>query len=214
MFSSEDYYRKCADAEGTDRILMLIQSMRRDIRRLKNKIEKSYISGGEPLDGSEHGELAALKECFESEKAAYIRDGGRYEMSNAEKKAQNFNDRLINIASLDFEICSEGYAIYKRTVVFEGEDVWFDCYYDSNSGYNEPVRIKYDGCSRIDFINALETVSIGEWKLFYSDRYATEGTSWNLDIAYSDGTGNFKSSGVNAWPYNFYALEQLLGVPV
>lgn len=39
-----------------------------------------------------------------------------------------------------------------------------------------------------------------------------DGTQWELTIEFSDGHKPFKTGGSNAYPYNFAALQELLGV--
>ena len=45
---------------------------------------------------------------------------------------------------------------------------------------------------------------------YYLDIY--NGTQWELTIEFSDGHKPFKTGGSNAYPYNFNAIQELLGI--
>ena len=62
----------------------------------------------------------------------------------------------------------------------------------------------------------MSDLNLGEWQRNYDLKkygvYVLDGTQWELSIEYKNGRKPFKSSGDNAYPYNFNRLLELLGL--
>lgn len=76
---------------------------------------------------------------------------------------------------------------------------------------NLPAVLDYP-CDKEEFLDGIRNLHIGEWRTSYMNPDVLDGTQWDLTIEFSDGHKPFKTGGSNAFPYNFDALEELLGV--
>lgn len=68
--------------------------------------------------------------------------------------------------------------------------------------------------SKEDFIKTIKRLHMGEWRKEYLDRdYGStvmDGSSWNIEIHYSNNQRQFECGGINAYPYNFYEFNRLI----
>ena len=65
-------------------------------------------------------------------------------------------------------------------------------------------------------MSELRLLHIGEWRHTYSlarfGETVLDGTQWELEIHYSDGSKSFKCYGSNSYPYNFIEFCELLNL--
>ena len=65
-------------------------------------------------------------------------------------------------------------------------------------------------------MDELSRLHIGEWRSSYNpERFGyvvLDGTQWELEIHYNNGSKPFKSHGSNSFPYNFNEFRELLGI--
>ena len=83
----------------------------------------------------------------------------------------------------------------------------------------DPDKITEDSFSlynKEDFLSELRLLHIGEWRHTYSlarfGETVLDGTQWELEIHYSDGSKSFKCYGSNSYPYNFIEFCELLNL--
>ncbi|MCD8295787.1 MAG: hypothetical protein LUE27_11205, partial [Clostridia bacterium] len=63
-----------------------------------------------------------------------------------------------------------------------------------------------------EFYSGLAELHIGEWKEIYRDSSLCDESGFSLRIEYSNDKRSVEYGGINAYPYNFDALERLLGL--
>ena len=68
--------------------------------------------------------------------------------------------------------------------------------------------------SKRAFLNFIIRLHMGEWRENYLDRdYGQEicdGTSWDVEVHYSNDLKSIEIDGVNAFPYNFSELDRVI----
>lgn len=146
----------------------------------------------------------------------YIRDtykqiekiGGTIERVDEEAFAIQFQGNLSNIHQIDYQISgySEGNEEYHLT--FEDDQVVVT---KSNSHEESSVEVEID---KEPFLKEFADLHIGEWRDTYADSdYGEEvmdGTTWSLNVHFSDEMKITEFVGSNAFPYNFGILDQLI----
>ena len=70
--------------------------------------------------------------------------------------------------------------------------------------------------SKEEFLDGIRALHIGEWRSNYNPRRfgyeVLDGTQWELNITFSDGSKRLTVYGSNAYPYNFSKLLELFGI--
>lgn len=134
----------------------------------------------------------------------YIRDtyikiksiGGEIKRSDEEEFAIQFHENISNIHRIDYQI--GGY--------FEGNEEYYLAFDDSST--------TNDGMDRETFLKEFSELHIGEWRESYADsdygEQVMDGTSWSLNIHFYGDIKPAEFSGINAFPYNFGMLDQII----
>lgn len=168
------------------------------------------------IEPSEDVQIWCNRLYLERAKEALIEMGGKYTPSQAESKAQHFQDNIDQITTVKFEIggfCS-GYTLY--TITFDEEHLHYDA---EHSIFPKPTNLPDTTdypMPKYEFLDELRELYIGEWRHNYNtERFGymvCDGTQWSLEIEYSNGAKTVKYYGDNAYPYNFNKFLDLLGL--
>ena len=214
MISPEGYYEEYLKGKTATQIMIAIRGLKNEIGHLKNVMEHPDY---EPvLRPSESTQLWCLRLYLEKAKEALIEAGGAYIPSQAELKAKSFDDNISAITKLIFTVGGFFCGFEIRTINVNAEDVNLTI---SNSFNREEVASVSEeiwSMTKEEFFDSLRDLHIGEWRKHYDTRrfgYDTlDGTHWELQIEFSNGSKPLVFSGSNAYPYNFDAFRDLLGL--
>jgi len=216
MISPESYYEMNLKGKSIEQITSAIRGLKNEIGHLKNIMEHPDY-GSEPIMcPSEETRLWCTREYLERAKLALLEAGGTYKPSQADLKAAAFDDNLSAISRIVF--CIGGYfgGYETRTVSFDGEDLQITVQHSLAIDPDEPQDEFILPVNKTEFLDELSSLHIGEWRGSYNpERFGymvLDGTQWELEIHYNNGTKPFKSHGSNSFPYNFNAFQELLGI--
>ena len=212
MISPESYYEFHLKGKSSNEILTAIRGLKRDISRLKKEIEGARFDDNiVVVCPSPTVQLSCAREYLERAIQAYEDSGRKYEFSKAEQKVKRFEDNIENICSIEFSIGGffEGWTTYK--IVMTGTD-----YLATKTDITEDVEIMLsdewgdvpdEKLSKTELLSIISNLHIGEWLSSYDpSRFGVEildGTQWNLEIRYDNGTRPFRFGGSNDYPWNF-----------
>lgn len=204
MISPDTFYDEELKNKNAEEIMTVIRSLKKRIAKLKRTLEDpSYIS---TMDPSEDVQLHWTKKYLEKAIDALGEVGTPYSPTKAELKAQDFDNNIENIKSIEFVIGSFDSYRPKRVYHFINDRVRCEEDYD---GFSFEVE-------KQDFIDKLRDIHIGEWYKEYStERYniiVLDGIQWELSICYDNSHKPITICGDNAYPYNFKDLLWLLGI--
>lgn len=214
MISPESYYEMNLKGKSDKQIISAIRGLKNEIGHLKNVMEHPDY-GSEPIiHPSESTRLWCTREYLERAKEALAEAGGVYKPSQAEIKAQEFDENLPFIKKIVFSIGGYFGGYETRTITFDDE--MKVCITHSLEFDEEPIEPVLFPIQKDEFLDELSRLHIGEWRKTYSpERYGyavLDGTQWELEIHFANDTKPFKCYGSNSYPYNFNEFQELLGI--
>lgn len=216
MISPEAYYEMNLKGKTADQIMSTIRGLKQEIGRLKNTMEHPDY-GSEPImHPSEATRLSCTRDYLNRAKLALAEAGVVYKSSQAELKAQEFENNFPFISKIIFSIGGYFGGHQTRTVCIEGEEL--HCYTQQSPGpYSDEPECEFLlPMEKDEFMDELSRLYIGEWRRSYqTERFGyvvLDGTQWELEIQFSNGAKPFKSYGSNSYPYNFDDFQELLGI--
>lgn len=210
IISTEDYYQKYFKDKNENEILRQIQSIRRNISKLKKIIEEKNIAEAHYFPSIE-AQISCNRLYLKEGIKAFKNLGKVYTPSQLELKSIKFNENIKNISSLCFSIGGffDGYDIYtiditsaeaKFTVSHSFSPLFEDINFDSKSFYINKEK----------FLKKLENFYIGEWKRYYCQPEVCDGTQWDLTIKFTNKIKFLEYGGSNCFPYNFAKFEKFI----
>ena len=193
-------------SKSDNEVLSEIRKYRREISKLKNKLELPIIDEL-TMRPSPEVQIIYIRQYIDEAKRLLSERGIQYKPTKAEQASLEFNARLFEI--MEIHIVREGYFIGKNKYIITcGEKSQAVSYENKFKLYNPDGW--YIEMDRESFISELQNLYIGEWK----SRYyicALDGEQWEITFKYKNDTKRtFKGS--NAYPYNFDNLMNLLKI--
>lgn len=212
MISSEGYYEEYLKGKNEKQIMTAIHGLKQEMGRLKNTMESPDYGSEAIIMPSESTRLWCTRLYLDRAKQALADVGGTYVPSKAEQKAELFDASIPAISRVIFGIGGFFGGYETRTITVDEEHIHFDVEHSLIlKPSNLPDWLDYP-CDKDEFLDGLRELHIGEWRTNYMNPYVLDGTQWELTIELSDGHKPFKTGGSNAYPYNFDALQELLGI--
>ncbi len=214
MIDSETYYENEIKGKNAEEIKKVIASLKRKIRELKYTVEHpNYAPRMLP---SEKTQISCYQEYLQRAKIALEELGEKYEPTESEKRAMDFDSNIQNISKIIFKI--ECFFIGWSEIVVEINDkvvinrkstmISPNASFDAADG-------SYD-VDKEEIIEYLQLLHLGEWRKSYNTKrfgiHVLDGYSWKLRIEYNNGKRPFVSGGDNAFPYNFDRLAGMLEI--
>lgn len=212
MISPECYVMERLYNKGIDGVQKGIRSLKRRINELKRILEN-------PMQDDlslfvDPSPLVELKCCFEYLEAAidYLKEiGGEYLPSKSEQRSINFRSNIEHIKKITFCRCGCFEIRQPVEITFDGETVIRTEYV-----LDEPQVREMEDYDKEGFLQGFDRLMIGTWRRLYSpDRFGVcvfDGEDWDLKIEYDNNLKPQKYGGVNAYPFNFSELCDLLEV--
>ena len=210
MISPETYYEDNLKGKSAGEILREIQSLKREINRLRKIAESNDMLSEKMIEPSPLTRIKVNREYLERAKIAYAEVGGEYKLTKAEMKDQEFNESLKLMKKFEFDYGGFCSGHETRSYTFVGEKVLFDL---RHTFYQTPFDLPdYEPVTKEEFLEGLAELHIGEWKKNYVNPLVLDGTQWSIDIEYEGDRKPVHIYGSNAFPYNFDDLLEFLGV--
>ena len=210
MISPEIFYEMELKGKSADEIESRIRGQKNEIGRLKSLIESQEINQEPfacPLPSTR---LACNRLYLARAKQALFDAGGKYKLSQKEKRIQSFDESIPFIEQICLSYGGHFYGYEYRTITFSEETVILDVgYVLQESEDKKPFVRKFPGMKR-DFLEAFAALHIGEWKATYNNCSVMDGTKRKLTIRFSNGHREVKKEGSNAYPYNFNDFYELM----
>lgn len=212
MISSEGYYEEYLKGKNEKQIMTAIRGLKQEMGRLKNTMESPDYGCEAIVMPSESTRLWCTRLYLDRAKQALADVGGIYVPSKSEQKVELFDTSIPAISKVIFGIGGFFGGYETRTITVDEKHIHFDVEHSLIlKPSNLPDGLDYP-CDKEEFLDGIRELHIGEWRTNYMNPYVLDGTQWELTIEFSDGHRPFKSGGSNAYPYNFDALKELLGV--
>ena len=212
MISPEGYYEEYLKGKNEKQIMTAIRGLKQEMGRLKNTMESPDYGSEAIVMPSERTRLWCTRLYLNRAKQALADVGGTYVPSKAEQKVELYDASIPAINKVIFSIGGFFGGYETRTITVDEEHIHFDV---EHSLILEPSNLP-DGldypCDKEEFLHGLRELHIGEWRTNYMNPDVLDGTQWKLTIEFSDGHKPFKTGGSRAYPYNFNALQELLGI--
>lgn len=210
MISPETYYEENLKGKSAGEILREIQSLKREINRLRKIAESNDMLSEKMIEPSPLTRIKVNREYLERAKIAYAEVGGECKLTKAEMKDQEFNESLRLMKKFEFDYGGFFNGYETRSYTIAGEKVLFDLRHSlSQKPFDLP---DYEPVTKEEFLEGLAELHIGEWKKNYVNPSILDGTQWSIDIEYEGDRKPVHIYGSNAFPYNFDDLLEFLGV--
>ena len=215
MVSPDWYYEEYLKGKTPEQIMTKIRSLKREITRLQDTIDHpDYRYREEVMDPSESVQLSVCRDYLERAKQALVEAGGIYKPTQSELKAAAIEASMSYVTKVVFSKGGFFVGGYKKT--FTVGEKTLHMREEKLLSIEEPV-IKDISEYREEFLEELADLHLERWRRHYDlYRYSMavmDGETWNLEVYFSNGHRPLKISGDNAYPFNFYYLEDVLGLP-
>ena len=211
MIGPEGYYEENLKGKSAKQIMTAIRSLKREISRLKNIIEHPEYQC--MIHPSNETQLWCCRLYLAKAKEALAEQGETYKPTKKEQKALDFEANIPNISKINFHI---GGFFGPNTDVSIDIDQAVHIYINEIESPLTLPSEDYGDYAKEDFFDSLKDLHMGEWNKHYDltkyDMFVLDGTQWDITIEYNNGRKPFKSSGDNAYPYNFNRFLELLGL--
>ncbi len=177
MISPESFVEMGLQGKTREDAVKEVKSLLREINRLKRILEKDPYSEECMIKPGPLVKISVSRKYLTAAREYFKKQGWEYDMSKAEIKDMEFNDRLNDIGYISIE-------------------------YGGFHGGVERRKIEFEDNTRNDLLSEIYDLHMGEWKRNYTDPYVMDGIQWEVEISYNDGEKRL-FSGSNAFPYNF-----------
>lgn len=212
MISPEGYVMEHLYNKGIDGVQKEIRSLKRRINELKRILENPMQN--DPSLFICPSPLVQLKCSYKYLESAidYLKEiGGEYIPSKSEQRVMSFNNNIEHIKKITFCRCGCFEIRQPVEITFDGETVIRTEYV-----LDEPQAREMEDYDKEGFLQDFDRLMIGTWRRLYSpDRFGVcvlDGEDWDLKIEYDNNLKPQKYGGVNAYPFNFSELCDLLEV--
>ena len=216
MISPESYYEMNLKGKPADRIMSTIRGLKQEIGRLKNTMEHPDYGSEPVMRPSEATRLSCTRDYLTRAKLALAEAGVVYKPSQAELKAQEFENNFPFISKIIFSIGGFFGGYESRTVTINGDEICINVEHSLIPTPSNLGEFEIEPLDKEEFMDELSRLYIGEWRRSYHpERFGysyCDGTQWELEIQFSNGAKPFKCYGDNSYPYNFDKFQELLGI--
>lgn len=210
MISPEGFYEEELKGKSADEIQSKIRGLKNEIGRLKSVIE-SQETNLEPFSCPlPSTRLACNRLYLARAKQALFDAGGKYKLSQQEKRIQYFDESIPFIEQIYLLYGGHFYGHENRTITFSEETVFLNVDYVLQASQDKKPFIREFPGIKMDFLEAFASLHIGEWRAKYCNYHVLDGDAWNLAIRFSNGHREVKKIGLNAYPYNFNDFYELM----
>ena len=215
LISPEWYYEENLKGQTPEQIMSKIRGLKREINRLQKEIDRpEYPYRTEVIDPSEDVQLSMCREYLDKAKLALVEAGGVYIPTKAEQRAAAIEASMPYISKIVFTKGGLFTGHYAKTFVFGDNTLHMS---ESFSYAEVPVILDISD-HREELIEELMSLHLERWRRHYDlYRYGMavmDGESWELKLFFSNGHRPLRITGDNAYPFDFYHLEDVLGLPV
>lgn len=217
--NNEQYesYRKILSEKDDNELQKIIEDLREKVSQHRNLLEHPNFYPDDVKNSDEYRVLTKFTDFLEIAKEEYTSRGKNLIPTEDESQTNDFNSRLDNIYRLIFRTGGHflGFSEYVAEVVNNQVKIYFSDpkYIIENQQEEEICKGKFDRESLITYLRGMD---LGNWLDEYDSSkfglYIMDGLQWSLDIHFNDGSEPFKSSGSNAYPYNFFKLKELFDI--
>ena len=217
MICPETFYEMRLKGKTPEQIMTVIRNLKREITRLKNIMEHpDYKYREENVHPGEDVQLSMNREYLQRAKQALLDAGGEYIPTESEKKAIDFNNNIPHIRKVVFSIGGFFGGFETRTYTIDGNKIHTDIEHSLISKPSNICDTQLPELDKESFFEELKELHIGEWRRNYDPlRFGLvvmDGTSWHLEIYFSNGRRAVKIYGHNTYPYNFDRLLELFEI--
>ncbi len=216
MISPETYYEMNLKGKTAEQIMSAIRGLKKEIGHLKNVMEHPDYGSEAIMCPSESTRLWCTREYLERARIALAEAGGTYTPSQSELKARVFENNLSAISKIVFSIGGYFDGYETRTLYLDCGDLQVNMQHSLSIKPDEVTADYILPVDKGEFLDEMKRLHIGEWRCSYNpERFGYEildGTQWELEIYFSNGSTPFRSHGSNSYPYNFNEFQELLGI--
>ena len=216
MISPESYYEMNLKGKPADRIMSTVLGLKQEIGRLKNTMEHPDYGIKPVMCPSEATRLSCTRDYLTRAKLALAEAGVVYKPSQAELKAQEFENNFPFISKIIFSIGGFFGGYESRTVTINGDEICINVEHSLIPTPSNLGEFEIEPLDKEEFMDELSRLYIGEWRRSYHpERFGysyCDGTQWELEIQFSNGVKPFRCYGDNSYPYNFDKFQELLGI--
>ena len=214
MISPETFYDDHLKGKSEREILAVIRGLKQKIGRLKKIME--HPDDQCMMHPAYDVQISCNRMYLERAKQALVEVGGTYTPSQAELRAEKFNATLPYIFKVEFSITSFFAGFEDKTYLIDGDKVTTTVSRASYTMPTEPLEYEDEEMDKDTLIEGLADLHIGEWRREYDpkrfDIALCDGTSWYLNIYFTNGIRPVKIDGCNDYPYNFARLLELFNI--
>lgn len=208
--NSDVYDEAHFKGKTADELREEIQHLKDEMERLKDILEHPNYHADKPIP-DEYIQIQQIRDALNKATAALTETGAPLKQTLREVRGEVFQKNIPYIARIVYAKNSMLGKSEHITVTVEDEQVFIT---RKNADMPEPVQ---DAPIPTDiFLEKLSVLHIGEWQPEYSPArfgfLTCDGAAWDLTFYFSSGCRPFSIRALNAEPYNFFLLKELLGI--
>lgn len=207
---AEEYKEEVANY-GPEQLVSEIRKWKRFVNQVRYELE---FPGVDPRKREAWGCLISLATIqIDVAKAVLAETGHSVPMTQAEKKASQFDEDLRHISEITLSLSDPYNGSLTTKVAFDGNAARCE-EYGLSCGDAPPPRGEFaTKMTKRRMVRRLRDLRICEWQRTYDPAVfgleIDEGTQWSLEIKFSNGRRTWKSSGLGIFPYGYEGVLEL-----
>ena len=211
MICPKTFFELELKGKSPEEIKTVIRSLKRRINHFKTVLEHPDYT--HTICPSEDVQLSCNREYLEEAIVALEACGEAYKPTVNEQKAIDFNNNISNISKIKFHIGGFFGPNTDVSITVDDKAHVYICEMSDPVSIMKEREYEFD---KEEFFEYFPNLHMGEWRKHYDlQKYGLcvcDGTQWEVSIEYNNGRKPFKSSGDNAYPYNFKMFLEIIGV--
>lgn len=218
MLTLKEHQERYLTNKSESQLTMHILAVKKEMNHLKRAIEGERLGDFRASHSGELAQIQKLRLYLRDTSVALEQIGGTFRHSEADKRAMAFQQNIPFIQRIDYSIGGYlGGFDHCRALVEENQVfINFKPPLSDTSirAYTKIPADSYDyKMDKRTFLKTIESLHMGEWRGDYlaSDYGFTiiDGSSWMIEVYYSNDSEKVEFSGHNAYPYNFDVFHKL-----
>lgn len=213
MISPESYIEMELSGKSREKALKMVESLRKEIRRLKRIIEETPYSDEFEIKPSPQTRISVSRDYLVAAKSFFKSQGWEYEPSKKEIKDKEFNARLKDLEEIELYYGGFFGKSINCRISFSGSKIIVEdlIVFGKDNEREKSTLPCFDDMTRTSFLRELRDIHMGEWKREYMDPDILDGTQWEVDVRFADGKKQH-FSGSNKFPYNFNEFLEVMRI--
>ena len=218
-FNPNDYFKTEFAFKTNEELIYAIRGFKNEMEQLKNILDHPYYEDTDTINPDHPNydyRLSYIRTGLRLAKEILNKQGGTYEPTQEELRAQDFEDNIPFINKIVLKFTTLVHFDQTCTATLKDDNFYLKIDVSFMPKSSDSADNFYDVVSKQEFLKTISNLHIGEWRTNYSlSRFGypdCEDSQWDLEIYFSNNHLPVRIHGAGAKPYDFYGLESIFNI--